>query len=108
MTLTAVFPCVDITDFTNVYGNKNCKLTMRGCMNKVELIDRVALDSDIPKTVAAKALEAVLNGIGDALSAGDTVALIGFGNFVVKERAARKGRNPKTGETIEIKAAKAI
>ncbi len=77
-------------------------------MNKTELIDRIALDADIPKTVAAKALDAVLNGVGEALSKGDAVALIGFGNFIVKERAARKGRNPKTGETIDIKAAKVI
>jgi len=77
-------------------------------MNKAELIDRIALDADIPKAVATKALDALLNGISDALGAGDPVVLAGFGNFGVKERAARKGRNPKTGEVIEIKAARAI
>ncbi len=77
-------------------------------MNKSELIDRIALDADIPKTVATKALDAMLNGVSDALSKGEPVVLIGFGNFGVKERAARKGRNPKTGEVIEIKAAKTI
>lgn len=77
-------------------------------MNKAELIDQLALDTDLPKAAAAKALDAVLNRIGEALSNGDPVVLLGFGNFVVKERAARKGRNPKTGEVIEIKAAKTI
>jgi DNA-binding protein HU-beta len=80
----------------------------RGSMNKTELVDRIALDADISKVAATKALDAVLGGVAEALSAGDSVVLAGFGNFVVKERAARKGRNPKTGEEITIKAAKAV
>ncbi|MBZ0071695.1 MAG: HU family DNA-binding protein [Thiohalobacteraceae bacterium] len=76
-------------------------------MNKSELIDVVAEAADLNKTVAARAVDAMLNGITDALRKGDPVTLIGFGTFEVRERAARTGRNPQTGETINIKAAKA-
>lgn len=75
-------------------------------MNKAQLIDAVAVAADLPKTVASRALDAVLDSISKALADGDTVALIGFGTFSVKERAARVGRNPKTGAEIHIKAAK--
>ncbi len=75
-------------------------------MNKSELIDVVASATDLPKTAAGRALDAVLEGISQAMKNGDQVALVGFGTFAVKERAARIGRNPKTGEAIEIKAAK--
>lgn len=75
-------------------------------VNKAQLIDAVAAAADLPKTVASRALDAVLDSISKALQAGDTVALIGFGNFSVKDRAARVGRNPKTGAEIHIKAAK--
>ena len=74
-------------------------------MNKSELVDVVASAADLSKTSAASALDAVLNGITDALKKGDQVTLVGFGTFVVKKRAARKGHNPKTGEPIHIKAA---
>ena len=75
-------------------------------MNKTELINAVAAKAEISKKDAEKALSAVLGSIEDALKAGDKVQLIGFGTFEVKERAARTGHNPKTGESIEIAAAK--
>ena len=75
-------------------------------MNKTELINAVAAKAEISKKDADKALAAVLASIEEALVAGDKVQLIGFGTFEVKERAARTGHNPKTGEAIEIAAAK--
>ena len=75
-------------------------------MNKTELINAVAAKAGISKKDAEKAVAAVFGSIEDALKAGDKVQLIGFGTFEVKERAARQGHNPKTGETIEIAAAK--
>ena len=75
-------------------------------MNKTELIAAVAAKAEISKKDAEKAVAAVFGSIEDALKAGDKVQLIGFGTFEVKERAARTGHNPKTGEAIEIAAAK--
>ncbi|RMF13552.1 MAG: DNA-binding protein HU-beta [Gammaproteobacteria bacterium] len=75
-------------------------------MNKSELIDAIAASADISKAAAGRALDAALESITDALKKGDQVTLIGFGTFQVKERAARTGRNPQTGETINIPAAK--
>ena len=75
-------------------------------MNKTELINAVAAKAEISKKDADKAVAAVLASIEEALVAGDKVQLIGFGTFEVKERAARTGHNPKTGESIEIAAAK--
>ncbi|MCG6896176.1 MAG: HU family DNA-binding protein [Thiocapsa sp.] len=75
-------------------------------MNKSELIEKMADAADISKTAASKALDALTDGIAVALKSGDTVSLIGFGTFAVKERAARTGRNPQTGAAIEIKASK--
>lgn len=75
-------------------------------MNKSELIEKVAASADIPKAVAGRALDAVLESITTALKEGDSVVLVGFGSFAVKERAARTGRNPQTGEEIQISAAK--
>ena len=68
-------------------------------MNKADLIDSVADATDMSKAEAGRALDAVLNGIAGALSQGDSVALVGFGTFNVRERAARMGRNPATGAT---------
>jgi DNA-binding protein HU-beta len=73
-------------------------------MNKSELIDAIALSADISKAAAGRALDATLDGIAEALKSGDQVSLVGFGTFQVKARAARSGRNPQTGETIQIKA----
>jgi len=74
-------------------------------MNKGELINAVAA-AGLTKKDAGIAVDAVFNAIGDALAKGDAVQLIGFGTFGVKERAAREGRNPRTGETVKIAAAK--
>ena len=75
-------------------------------MNKSELIDKVAASADIPKAVAGRALDAVIESITGALQEGASVVLVGFGTFSVKDRAARTGRNPQTGNPIEIAAAK--
>lgn len=75
-------------------------------MNKSELIDVVAQNADITKASAGQAVEAALDAIAGALKSGDTVALVGFGTFSVRERGARTGRNPRTGETIEIAASR--
>lgn len=75
-------------------------------MNKSELIDAVADAADLSKRDAGQAVDAVFSTIADALQAGDAVTLIGFGAFTVRERAARSGRNPKTGEVIDIPASK--
>lgn len=75
-------------------------------MNKQELIDNIAEKSDISKVQAKSALDATINVMTSSLAGGDVVALVGFGTFSVKDRAARKGRNPQTGEEIQISAAK--
>ncbi|ANB58006.1 DNA-binding protein HU [Anoxybacillus sp. B7M1] len=75
-------------------------------MNKTELINAVAETSGLSKKDATKAVDAVFESITEALKNGDKVQLIGFGNFEVRERAARKGRNPQTGEEMEIPASK--
>ena len=75
-------------------------------VNKAELIDQVAIAADISKAVAARALDAVLDGIAGSLKDSEQVVLVGFGTFVVKARAARVGRNPRTGEPINISAAR--
>ena len=74
-------------------------------MNKSELISAVAESADVSKTVAAKVVDAVVESIKNELVVGDVVTLIGFGTFTIRERAARDGRNPRTGESIKIKAA---
>ena len=75
-------------------------------MNKAELIEAVAANADLSRADAAKAVEAVLGTVTVALKKGDQVTLVGFGTFLVKERAARTGRNPQTGQTIQIAASK--
>lgn len=74
-------------------------------MNKADLIENVAGKLDLSKADAGRAVDSVFETITDSLSKGDEVTLVGFGTFKVKHRAARKGRNPKTGEEIDIKAA---
>ena len=76
-------------------------------MNKTQLIDVVATKTDLTKKKAEEVVNAVNEAITEALKAGDKVQIIGFGTYEVKERAAREGRNPKTGETITIAASKA-
>ena len=73
-------------------------------MNKGELIDSVAGSAGLSKSEATKAVDAVLDSISRTLSGGSSVSLVGFGTFSVKARAARMGRNPRTGEAIQIKA----
>jgi DNA-binding protein HU-beta len=75
-------------------------------VNKADLVDAIAENADLSKAAASRALDAVLNQITSALQTGDQVALVGFGTFAVKERSARTGRNPRTGEPINIAAAK--
>ncbi|KAA0017850.1 DNA-binding protein HU-beta [Salinicola corii] len=75
-------------------------------MNKSELIEAIAASADIPKAAATRALDAMIESVSDSLKKGDSVALVGFGTFAVKERAARTGRNPQTGKPINISAAK--
>ena len=75
-------------------------------MNKTQLIDVVATKTGLTKKAAEAAVNAVNEAITEALKAGDKVQIIGFGTYEVKERAAREGRNPKTGETITIAASK--
>ncbi|MDP5324423.1 MAG: HU family DNA-binding protein [Litorivicinaceae bacterium] len=75
-------------------------------MNKAELIDAIAASAGLSKADAGKALDATLAAVTGALKGGDSVSLVGFGTFQVKERAARTGRNPQTGATIQIAAAK--
>jgi len=76
-------------------------------MNKSELVEAVAATADLPKATAAKAVDAVLDTITNTLKGGDSVGVVGFGTFEVRDRAARTGRNPQTGAAIEIKASKA-
>lgn len=76
-------------------------------VNKSELIDAIAIAADLPKASAARALDAVTETITNTLKDGEQVVLVGFGTFSVKERSARTGRNPQTGEAISIAAAKA-
>ena len=75
-------------------------------MNKSQLIDKIADGADISEAAAGRALDAFIDAVGEALKEGDQVALVGFGTFAVRERAARSGRNPQTGATIEIAAGK--
>ena len=75
-------------------------------VNKTALIEAIARHADISKAAAGRALDATFETIHEALKRGDTVTLVGFGSFHVAERTARPGRNPRTGDTIRIDAAK--
>lgn len=75
-------------------------------MNKAELVTEVAELTEMSKKDVTKVVDAVFQAISNALQNGDKVQLVGFGNFEVRERSARKGRNPQTGEEIEISASK--
>lgn len=77
-------------------------------MNKGDLVEKVAQDCGLRKAAAEQALNSVLGAITDAVAAGDKVTLVGFGTFSVSERAAREGRNPRTGEAIKIPAARLV
>ena len=75
-------------------------------MNKSELINAIAESADLTKADSGRALDATITAITESLKSGEPVTLIGFGTFEVRDRAARTGRNPRTGETIQIKASK--
>ncbi len=75
-------------------------------MNKSELVETIAHRADLSKASAARALEAVMDAIGETLKKGETVSLVGFGSFSVAHREARVGRNPRTGKIVQINAAK--
>lgn len=75
-------------------------------MNKSELINHIATTAGLTKAQATAALQAVETGVIDTLANGGQVSLVGFGTFSIKDRAARTGRNPKTGEALEIAASK--
>ncbi|MGQ0656760.1 MAG: HU family DNA-binding protein [Chromatiales bacterium] len=75
-------------------------------MNKAEIVDKIAESADVSKATATRALDATLESITKELKKGQAVTLVGFGTFTVRKRAARTGRNPRTGEVIKIKAAK--
>ena len=75
-------------------------------MNKAEFVDAVAEGAELSKIEAARAVDAMVGAITKALKKGDTVTLVGFGTFQVRERSARTGRNPRTGDTIKIAASK--
>lgn len=77
-------------------------------MKKVELVEAVAEETGLTKADATKAIDATFNAIANALANGDKVPLVGFGTFDVSERAAREGRNPRTGEPVTIAARKAV
>lgn len=75
-------------------------------MNKTELVDAVAQTTDLSKVAAGKAVDAILAAVGKALKEGDAVVLTGFGTFSIRERPARTGHNPKTGQPMELKESK--
>lgn len=75
-------------------------------MNKTELIEHIASQADISKSAATRSLEAAIHGIQRALKKGEPVTLIGFGTFEVRNRAARTGQNPRTGDSVKIPAKK--
>jgi DNA-binding protein HU-beta len=75
-------------------------------VNKTDLIDHVAKHADISKAAAGRALDALVGAVKTTLKKGGSVTLVGFGTFAVGKRAARTGRNPRTGASIKIKAAK--
>ena len=71
-------------------------------MNKQELFENIAASADITKAAAGRALDSMIDSISDSLKKGDSVVLVGFGTFSVRERAARTGRNPQTGEELSL------
>ena len=77
-------------------------------MNKAQLVDSVAAATDMSKAEAGRAVDATLSAIAGSLASEDSVALVGFGTFNVRHRAARMGRNPQTGESIQIQASKSV
>ncbi len=90
-----------------VYVQVDCTTTTKDTlMNKSELVASIAKKSGLSQAQSADALNAFISTVGEALEAGDSIALVGFGTFSVKERAARTGRNPQTGAEMQIPASK--
>jgi DNA-binding protein HU-beta len=89
-----------------VHGGGSISLKKGISVNKQELIDAVAKSADISKAAAGRALESAIGAIKGSLKRGQTVTLVGFGTFYVGKRAARSGRNPRTGASIKIRAAR--
>lgn len=81
---------------------------MSTIMNKTDLINAIATEAGLSKADAAKALKATMSAIAGAMKAGDKVSLVGFGTFAISERPARTGKNPRTGEVLEIPAKKVV
>jgi DNA-binding protein HU-beta len=77
-------------------------------MNRAELIDLIAEKAELTKAAASRAFDAMLEGVTGELQKGNPVVIVNFGTFTIKDRPARQGRNPSTGETITIKAAKVV
>jgi len=75
-------------------------------VNKSQLVDKIAEGAEISKAAAGRALDSFIEAVTEALKKGEQVALVGFGTYQVRERSARTGRNPQTGQTIQIAAAK--
>jgi DNA-binding protein HU-beta len=96
------FLCRAVTQISIINGFDNKGIDV----NKSELIDAIAASADITKADAGRALDATVEAITNALKSGDQVTLVGFGTFQVKDRAARTGRNPRTGDEIKIAASK--
>lgn len=77
-------------------------------MNRAELVDLISEKAELTKAAATRALDVLLEGMTSSLQNGDPVVIVNFGTFTVKQRAAREGRNPSTGEKIKIKASKVV
>jgi DNA-binding protein HU-beta len=102
VTVSALHPPDDPTSTNNSSSTSHEGVYV----NKTELIDHIAKQADISKAAAGRALEAIVGGIRLSLKKGAPVTLVGFGTFTIGKRAARTGRNPRTGASIKIKAAK--
>ena len=98
------FTGLEFTFYTSIFDS----IQILSIMNKAQLISKIAEDSGITNAQASKALGAVINGVTSTLESGDKLTLVGFGTFSTSERAARKGRNPRTGETLNIAARKVV
>ena len=95
---------LEFTPYTSIFD----PIQILSIMNKAQLISKIAEDAGITNAQAGKALGAVINGVTSTLESGDKLTLVGFGTFSTSERAARKGRNPRTGETLNIAARKVV
>jgi DNA-binding protein HU-beta len=93
-------------ELTLPFKNNNWVTERGNTVNKTQLVEKIAENADLSKASAGRALDAFIEAVSTTLEEGDQVALVGFGTFSVRTRAARTGRNPKTGEEIQISEAK--